>query len=804
MTAAIQVDPAVSREPLPATAQNLPTICVLCSHNCGLLVDVEDGRITALRPDQSSLSAGYICSKASSIAWTINHSQRVEHPLRRRKDGGFDRITWDEAISEIAAKLTSIRDQHGGNAIGFVGGGGQANHLASMYGLPLLAALGSRRWYNSYAQEKSQHHLMDQWMFDAPPSTVLHADVEGAPLLVVMGTNPRISNRGPNPTITFNELRRAEGRQLIVVDPRETETSAQADYHLRVQPGGDAFLLLGICKTLVEEDLIDHSFVADKTSGYERIVQSLSAVDIAAMAGLSGLPESEIRQAARTIAQAPAVSIMYDLAVEQTWFSTLISYLIRVVLVLTGNIGRTGSNYFLEGFNPPVRSKNRFSEPERSVVAGVPAIRALGNFAMISPNVVPEEILTDDPRRLRAIVVENANPWLAYADTPRWREAREKLDLMIVVEPAMTETAAVADYVLPAAVGYEKWEWAGFAKGHFPEIATQLRPPVVPPPGEALPEPEIYARLAEAAGIFGNPPAELHTLAEKALQPEGVDAYVEALRQAATERAGRAAGICSQFWAYRTLGPHLPGPGPAALFLRCMENGVRRREAVIRALEKHSGDGSDSNSEGKWDKLGPAQLGLEIFRHMLAHPEGTVIAIVEGDDNLGRNVGWEDGRIRLAPEPMLAEIQRAVHFEPPTDENYPLLLASGLRTRWTANAIHRDPRWRRGKGPHCSLHISPADAEQLGIANGQKVALQTRRGTLELPAEIDEKLLAGHVWVPNGFGVVYPDPETNQPAMQGVNLNEITDAQDRDPISGCPHHKVIPCRVEPVGVTTAV
>jgi len=77
---------------------------------------------------------------------------------------------------------------------------------------------------------------------------------------------------------------------------------------------------------------------------------------------------------------------------------------------------------------------------------------------------------------------------------------------MVVVEPAMTETAAVADYVLPAAVGYEKWEWAGFAKGHFPEIATQLRPPVVPPPGEALPEPEIYARLAEAAGIFGDPP----------------------------------------------------------------------------------------------------------------------------------------------------------------------------------------------------------------------------------------------------------------------------------------------------------
>ena len=516
------------------------------------------------------------------------------------------------------------------------------------------------------------------------------------------------------------------------------------------------------------------------------------------MAHRSGLTQKQIREAARAIARAPAASIMYDLAVEQTWFSTLISYLIRVVLVLTGNVGRAGSNYFVEGFNPPVRSKNRFAEPERSVVAGVPAIRALGNFAMISPNVVPEEILTEDPRRLRAIVVENANPWLAYADTQHWREAREKLDLMVVVEPVMTETAAVADYVLPAAVGYEKWEWAGFAQGHFPEIATQLRPPVVPPPAEVLPEPEIYARLAEAVGIFGEPPGELHALAKKALEPEGVGPYIEALRQAATERAGRAAGICSQFWAYRTLGPHLPGPGPAALFLRCVENGVRRREAVIRALESDSNNGS----KGKWSRLSASQLGLEIFRRMLAHPEGTVVAVVDRDNNLDRSVGWEDGRIRLAPEPMLAEIDRAVHFKPPTDESYPLLLAAGLRTRWTANAIQRDPRWRKGKGPRCSLHISPADAAQLGIEEGQRIALRTRRGALELPAELDEKLQRGHVWAPNGFGVVYPDPETAEPVMQGVNLNEITDAQDRDPISGCPHHKVIPCRVEPAAAAT--
>ncbi len=784
MSATASVDPSISRNPIPLDAQDLANVCVLCSHNCGVRVDVTDGRISDVRADESSLTEGYICNKGASIPLTIEHAQRLEYPLRRRDDGSFERVSWETAISEIAAKINAIRSEHGGNAIAFIGGGGQGNHLGGIYGLSLTAALGSRRWYSSYAQEKSQHHLIDQWMFDAPPSTSLRPDEEVAPLLVTIGTNPRISNRGPKPSITFNALRRAEGRKLIAVDPRITETTAGADIHLRLKPATDVFLLLAIAKTLVDEDIVDRAFIAEKTNGFEQVKQALTAVDVTEMATRCGLTEDDIRAAARDIASAEAASIMYDLAVEQTWFSTLNSYLIKLILSLTGNISRPGANYFSEGFSPPVRSRNRFKEPERSVVAGVPAIRAVGNFAMTSPSVVPEEILTDDPRRLRAIIVDNSNPWLAYSDTPRWREARQKLELMVVVEVAMTESAAAADYVLPAPVGYEKWEWAGFAKGGFPKIGTQLRPPVVPAPGEALPEPEIYARIAEALGLFGDPPEDLFDLTKVALEPAGIGPYIERLGSAATEKAGRVAGPCMVYWAYRTLGPQLPGPGPAALLLRCVDNGRRRREAVVRAL------GDD------WKDADAANLGLELFRRMLDHPEGVIIAIADRDKNFEFNVGWDDKRVRLLPGPMIAEITRALVFQPPLTKKFPLLLAAGLRTHWTANAIHRRPDWRKGKGPHCSLHLHPNDAESIGVSNGQRVSIHTNRGALKLPAEIDNKVLEGHVWIPNGFGVVYPDPVSGEPTMQGVNLNEITDANDRDPISGCPHHKAIPCRVE--------
>src|SRR5437899_10102460 len=209
------------------------------------------------------------------------------------------------------------------------------------------------------------------------------------------------------------------------------------------------------------------------------------------MARRCGLEVDEILETARGFANAESAAIFFDLGVEQAPFSPLIAYLIRALLTLTGNIGQIGGDVFLETFLAPVLDRERVSEPERAIASGIPAIRALGNAAMMSPTLVPEEILVDHPERIRAVVVEGSNPILSYSDASKWREARERLDLLVVIDPAMTETARLADYVLPTPVGYEKWETSAFPRG-VPEIYMQIRPPVVPPPPDALPEPEIY------------------------------------------------------------------------------------------------------------------------------------------------------------------------------------------------------------------------------------------------------------------------------------------------------------------------
>lgn len=779
----IEVDPAISRSGAPVNGTSLPTVCVLCSHNCGLSVDVEDGRIAKVRADESSpISEGYFCNKGATIGSYVDHEQRVLTPLKRNAEGGFDEVSWEQAISEIAAKLMEIRARHAPRAIGLCGIGGQGNHMDAAYAQNFMKAVGSRRVFNAYAQEKTQHHLVAQWMFDAPPNVFFHADAERSELILLMGTNPRISNRGHNANDFFTELARDDSRKLVAVDPRETETTRGADRHLRVKPGTDSWLLLGLAAAIVQNELTDMDFLSSRTAGFEEVREVLGRVDTGEMESRAGLEAGALASLADEFATASSASIFWDLGIEQQPHSTLISYLVYLNLALTGNIGNPGGNGFMENFTPPARSESRFEEPERALASGVPAIRALGQAGIFSPCLAPEEILFDHPERMRALVVEGSNPLLSFSDTPKWREAIAELDLLVVIDPAMTETARLADYVLPAPSGYEKWEIAMFPKRH-PEIHTQLRPPVVPARGQGLPEAEIYIRLLRAMGLLADVPAELDRLGDEpgaesraAFMPAALAALGPAMEQ------GLDPEVQVFGWAYEVIGRHFDANTLMSVWFLCQQNASGRRESVLRTLGEEWRDRSDGD------------IGEEIWRRVLAHPEGVEIARASEEDPLGDAIGWEDGRVRLAIPEMLREMEVARAQGPVTDADYPLILGSGLRTRWTANTIQRDPAWRRGRGPHCSLRLHPDDARSLAIASGDSVRLSTRVASVELPAELDEKLQPGYVAIPNGFGMQYDRDGGIE--IDGANMNEFTSVEHRDPFTGCPWHRYVPCRVE--------
>lgn len=772
--------------PVPNNAKDVPTACIICSHNCGLRVDVENNQIADIRPDPSNpVSDGYSCNKAQAISHYVSHKQRVTQPLKRQANGSFVPVSWDQAIGEIAEKLNQIRKTYAPRAIAVAGMGGQGNHSNALGIVPFMHLLGSPLVFSALGQEKTQHALVDRRLFRAKHDSYLPADEHHSPYVILMGSNPLISNRGRNATESYKELVQDPNRQLVVVDPRVTETARKADRHIQAAPATDVFVLMGLVATLVQEDLVNHSSIADQVSGYEAVRQAFADINVADMAARCEVDEDALRATAREFAAAPAACISYDLGVEQIPHSTLVSYLIRVLLLLTGNIGKLGGNVFIHQLGPDMPHVSRMPALLESGIEGIPMFAPIPQFP---PAKIPEEILSEHPDRIRALIVDGANPLVSYPDSAAFRKAFDALDLLVVIEPAMSETARVADYVLPAPVGYEKWEFSSFPRV---DISAQWRPPVVNGPKEALPEPEIYYRLARAMGILKAAPKNLHLLAGQAHKPAGAAAYLAALSGQAGLRGGNPLTVFGRvgFWLYETLGPKLPNPSLSALWFLAMGMGMTRRKEVLLA-----------NPELKPIK-NPFALGLKLVESLLEHPEGFRVGKLDVENNFTDFCFQRDGKAQINQPDFLHDIRQVAASSPEAaDQEFPLVLNGGMRTGWSANTIVRDPSWRKGKGPHYAMLVSVQEAEVHGLSKGDSVLLESRRGRFEVPIKIDKNTRPGHLNIPNIFNLAYPDSETGELKATGVGINELSDADECDPYTGCPYHKRIRCRISKIEV----
>jgi anaerobic selenocysteine-containing dehydrogenase len=509
------------------------------------------------------------------------------------------------------------------------------------------------------------------------------------------------------------------------------------------------------------------------------LATSFQDIDPAIMAERAGIPVDDLLITAREFAQSPSACIYFDLGVEHIPHSTLVSYLINVLLLITGNAGIEKGNIFIQQFGP----KLMFIEKQvRALVSGIEAIPMFLPTGILPPSVIPEEITTTHPDRIRALFVDGANPLLSYADTKAFREAFAKLELLVVIEPAMTETAMIADYVLPTPVGYEKWEFATFP--HM-DISPQLRPPVVQGPDEALPEPEIYFRLSRAMGLMSKAPSILHKLARTARHPIGAPVFIAMTAVLAALRGGGIYPIAGRItnWMYETLGATLPAPPLSLLWLMSHGYALTRRAELNAAVPEAR------------SLKNPFAAGELVFNKLLAHPEGVLLGQSPSLGNFARHCHHQDGKAHIFQSDWIADIRILVNKPPKQNADYPFILNGGLRTGWTANTIVRDPAWRKGKGPHCPIILNPEDAIGLGIREGDLVRLESKRGAVEGPAKLEPGTARGHLSIPNGFGMRFPDPVTGELMQVGILINELQDIQDRDPYTGCPHTKAIACRV---------
>ncbi len=254
------------------------TICILCSVNCGVEVKLDGRHITRVRGNRDHVaSKGYACEKAQRIDYYQNGRDRLTSPLRRRPDGTFEEIDWDTAIREVAAGFKRVRDTHGGASIFYYGGGGQGNHLCGSYGASTRRALGSVFSSNALAQEKTGEFWVDHQLF----GTGLSGSYQQAEVAVFVGKNPWQSHGFQRARPILRDISADPNRALVVIDPRRTETAEMADYHLRVRPGTDAFCLSAILGVLVQEDLISHDYIRERTQNSDELFAALNEVPVA-------------------------------------------------------------------------------------------------------------------------------------------------------------------------------------------------------------------------------------------------------------------------------------------------------------------------------------------------------------------------------------------------------------------------------------------------------------------------------------------------------------------------------------------
>ena len=735
--------------------------CILCELNCGIKVQTggaHDREIVRIRGDEDHpASKGYLCQKASGLNHYQNGKDRITSPLRRRTDGSFEEIDWDTATREIMERFASIRDTHGGDKIFYYGGGGQGNHLPGAYSSATRSVLSSVYRSSALAQEKTGEFWVNGQMFGA----MVRGDFHHCDVAVFLGKNPWHSHGIPRARAFLKDLSKNPTKTMIVVDPVVTETAKMADIHLRVKPGTDAWLFAAMVAMLVQNERYAQTWVADNAAGLGDIIEAFRTIPVAEYCAHAGLTVAEVERTVETIANAKGMAMFEDLGIQMNHHSTLISYLEKLVWVLCGHFGKEGAQYiptYLQNIAGSGRNSRKSPVVEAPIISG-----------MVPCNVIADEILTDHPDRYRAILVESANPAHSLANTNRMREALRALELVVVIDIAMTETAREADYVLPASTQFEKWE-ATFFNFEFPENYFHLRKPLFAPLGDSLAEAEIHCRLLEASGDM---PMELVEELRTILEQEGRTAFRDRF-MAAIGEDGMVAKL-SPVILYRTLGETLPENAAegAVLWPLALNFALRDSESLARA--GYSGDVFEQADQ--------------LFDAIIAGHSGVTFS-KDNIETVWSRLG-HDGRIQLAIPTLLEEL--TVLEDGPVDltnTEFPFALSAGERRDYTANTIYRDFGWRR-KDPDGSLRMSPHDAAAIGVATGDQARITTAIGSALARVEVTDRMLPGHVSLPNGFGL-----DNEDGTCSGIAPNELTSLDDRDKFAGTPHHKFVPAKIE--------
>lgn len=479
------------------------TYCRVCEPLCGMVATVEDGKLVKLRPDPDNpLSKGFACPKGIAMTEVMNDPDRVLHPLRRTASGGFERVSWPEALADIGARLRAIVAEHGGSSVGWYMG----NPAAFSYSHPIWAkgfvdAFGSPHFYTASSQDVSNRFAASAFLYGSPYLVPI-PDLARTDFLLVVGANPLVSHGSVMSAPRVKDQLHAitgRGGRVVVVDPRRSET-ARAFEHVALHPDSDAFLLLSILEAIFADGLEDADAIKEQSRGAEALRELAGAHPAEETEGRTGVAAAEVRLLAHDLARSERAAVYGRTGSCLGRNGTLVSYLLDALNLVTGNLDREGGAVFGD---PPVDFERVADaigvatyDNRRSRVGDLPEV--LGS---LPASLMAKEMTTPGEGQIRAFFVSAGNPVLSVPNGDELASAMTGLELSVALDLYVSDTSRHCDYVLPATTMYEREDFPLPFLSLFTTPFIQMTDRVVEPMGEARQEWEVIDEISKRVGV---------------------------------------------------------------------------------------------------------------------------------------------------------------------------------------------------------------------------------------------------------------------------------------------------------------
>jgi len=474
--------------------QVIKTDCILCVHGCGIMAYVEDGKLVRVEGmPEHPLNRGGLCPRGKALVDYIYSPDRLKHPLKKVNED-WKRISWDNALNVIAEKLRQIKNDYGAHALAiFCGSVGVENNELAAFARRFRGAYGTPNFLSVESNCFRSRILAHQLTF----GTFLLEEAEKTKCIVLWGHDPD-NSRPPLATKIREALNR--GIQLIVINPKRISI-ADRGIHIPIRPGTDCALALGMLNVIISEELYDKKFVDKHTYGFTQLKEHVNQYPTEQVEKITWVPTDAIRSIARIFATSkPATIVQGICALDQQINGLQTNRALAILQAVTGNIDVPGS--WVRIPFPQLGSLHIKVEEDPIGADEHPLFYQL--WGRQSPYgqamYFPDAVLKEEPYQIKALIVTGGNPALTLPESNRIRQAFEKLDFIVVIDLFMTETAKIADIVLPACSFMER-SGIGYVyavSSGLPYIL--LRKKVIEPLGECWPDWKFWCELGRRMG----------------------------------------------------------------------------------------------------------------------------------------------------------------------------------------------------------------------------------------------------------------------------------------------------------------